>query len=1138
MWQKFIQSSWHYGVSAVLLTIVVLLFLFRPIYKDGAISWQQPESTFGQVLLCGDGVVSIGEECDDSNTDDEDGCSSICEVEYDYSCVGAPSTCTLICGNGQIGNTQACDDGDVISGDGCSTACVIEAGYTCSGEPSVCYLCGNGVIEASEECDDGNAVNDDGCTTSCQVENGFSCSGAPSSCNSVCGDGTIAVDEQCDDGDATSGDGCSSTCDVESPYICYGEPSICQNNCGNGVLNFGEQCDQGGLNSNVTADRCRTDCTNFRCGDTVTDTGESCDDGNVVSNDGCSSLCQLEIASYCGDGIVDAGETCDNGVANSDTNPNACRTNCTLARCGDSVIDTGESCDDGNAVHTDGCLNTCQNAICGDNVVRTGHETCEPPNRENICNALCLQWEGNVGGGDHGDSDSSQERIYTSQPKLADEGCGNAIREPLKGEECDDGLLNGGSSCSFTCKKLKCGDGEISPQIGEECEPLAFANSDGSKFYRTPQCGEFCTPPDASKFNAADYCTLQTVTSCQAAAEEVAVRADYCGNGKIEAGEQCDSGGICNGGTYDGNVWTNEATATACFTGGGTPQPISNDGCSATCKIESCGDGKVQARGSDGKIGTSDDEDCDNGKVCQSSGDACSTNADCATGEQCIYNIFENESCNARCKVSLCQYSYEFDLTGLDLKNHTVRLTVTDSRGISAVDTTVFSVSNSVESAMTEDESNSLTAAILGFFTQKAALTNSQLKTTVSTDITHYLSGIDNKAKISCSVFDENGNRICNLPASAFALEVNGKPVPEAAFTEVDAGFCGDGVVQISEECDDGNTNPNDACTNQCAITQHTPVTTNETVEVVDDVQEPNVLPTQVNTCPNGTREGSEQCDDGNAIDGDGCSTSCKKEVRCGDGMTQNKEQCDDGNAVSGDGCSSTCIVESTTVEKNPLCGDGFVDANEACDAGSKNAQTADACRSNCTLPLCGDGIIDSGEQCDNGSENKDSVNRCRTSCMLPVCGDGIVDATEECDGSLDCTSVCRKITGAICGNSVVEESEQCDDGNNKNGDGCTSICTFELSLSLVSVCGNGYKEPGEECDDGNTNEADRCTMDCKNRTVDITWHSAPETRQLAMLIPVQNTITMVAETGPGMLGIVVTGIATGMAYIRRKRRV
>ena len=66
-----------------------------------------------------------------------------------------------------------------------------------------------------------------------------------------------------------------------------------------------------------------------------------------------------------------------------------------------------------------------------------------------------------------------------------------------------------------------------------------------------------------------------------------------------------------------------------------------------------------------------------------------------------------------------------------------------------------------------------------------------------------------------------------------------------------------------------------------------------------------------------------KQCDDGNTVNGDGCSSTCTIETGyscsgspsvcspiCGDGLVVGIEGCDDSNTVSGDGCSSTCTVE------------------------------------------------------------------------------------------------------------------------------------------------------------------------------------------------------------------------------------
>ena len=43
-----------------------------------------------------------------------------------------------MCGNGIITGSEKCDDNNTNNGDGCSSMCQIENGYTCKGEPSVC----------------------------------------------------------------------------------------------------------------------------------------------------------------------------------------------------------------------------------------------------------------------------------------------------------------------------------------------------------------------------------------------------------------------------------------------------------------------------------------------------------------------------------------------------------------------------------------------------------------------------------------------------------------------------------------------------------------------------------------------------------------------------------------------------------------------------------------------------------------------------------------------------------------------------------------------------------------------------------------------------------------------------------------
>ena len=70
-----------------------------------------------------------------------------------------------------------------------------------------------------------------------------------------------------------------------------------------------------------------------------------------------------------------------------------------------------------------------------------------------------------------------------------------------------------------------------------------------------------------------------------------------------------------------------------------------------------------------------------------------------------------------------------------------------------------------------------------------------------------------------------------------------------------------------------------------------------------------NTPPIFCRDCGNSNLELIEQCDDGNAVSGDGCSADCLWE-ECGNGIVDPNEECDDGNVSDGDGCSSSCAKE------------------------------------------------------------------------------------------------------------------------------------------------------------------------------------------------------------------------------------
>jgi cysteine-rich repeat protein len=172
--------------------------------------------------------------------------------------------------------------------------------------------------------------------------------------------------------------------------------------------------------------------------------------------------------------------------------------------------------------------------------------------------------------------------------------------------------------------------------------------------------------------------------------------------------------------------------------------------------------------------------------------------------------------------------------------------------------------------------------------------------------------------------------------------------------------------------------------------------------------------------CGNGDLEGLEECDDGNLIDDDGCSSTCAIESSiCGNGVIEGGEGCDDGGIIGGDGCSARCTLEVET----PECGNGNIEGEEDCDDG--NTDKGDGCSDVCTTEtqLCGNGIRETEEGCDDGNTDN---------------GDG-------------CSDVCIIEATATCGNDIIETGEECDDGGIIGGDGCSASCQFDTDIGSIN---------------------------------------------------------------------------------------
>jgi cysteine-rich repeat protein len=284
-----------------------------------------------------------------------------------------------------------------------------------------------------------------------------------------------------------------------------------------------------------------------------------------------------------------------------------------------------------------------------------------------------------------------------------------------------------------------------------------------------------------------------------------------------------------------------------------------------------------------------------------------------------------------------------------------------------------------------------------------------------------------------------------------------------------------------------------------------------------------------MDNCGDGMLQQGEACDDGNRIDGDGCSADCKSNETCGNGIIDEAagEVCDDRNTVSGDGCSADCKSregcgngsvepdeECDTGGETPVCnanckwarhGDGFVNASarEQCDgdgAGQGNGKDCQwtGCNSNCTISKHGDGFVNTldAELCDgdgagggNGHDCESAT--CNANCTPSSRGDGIVNtsAGEQCDGGhlTDCQSAnCNaNCTWSRHGDGIVNplDGEKCDGDGAGQGNGKTcewAGCNYDCTISKH---GDGIVNPldGEKCDGGNVTDCESpdCNRDC-----------------------------------------------------------
>ncbi len=195
--------------------------------------------------------------------------------------------------------------------------------------------------------------------------------------------------------------------------------------------------------------------------------------------------------------------------------------------------------------------------------------------------------------------------------------------------------------------------------------------------------------------------------------------------------------------------------------------------------------------------------------------------------------------------------------------------------------------------------------------------------------------------------------------------------------------------------------------------------------------------------CGDGKREGNEECDDGNNVNGDGCSSDCRDETDCpggqcsadvGEGETEltgnEPYRCPDerphcvscGEDYEWDSGNSDCETAGCS-DGTPL-GECSSDKPKYCDENGKLLENY------CYGP---DQLVGTNDDC---GCPEGEVCQSDGSCMRPECGNGVAEGSEECDtkdlkesscmdfgfygGSLSCKTDCTLDTSECVMDGVL----------------------------------------------------------------------------------------------------------------------
>lgn len=255
--------------------------------------------------------------------------------------------------------------------------------------------------------------------------------------------------------------------------------------------------------------------------------------------------------------------------------------------------------------------------------------------------------------------------------------------------------------------------------------------------------------------------------------------------------------------------------------------------------------------------------------------------------------------------------------------------------------------------------------------------------------------------------------------------------------------------------CDDDNPcTVNDTCQNGQCVGGAGKICENGTPCITGSCQ------ISVGGCVYVDKEEGDSCEDNNACTlFDNCSE---------DGVCEGEQSaCDDGNPCTTDSCDFKYGCLSIALDSVPCTEEGFC-GNGICSNGSCSLMGMGECDDGnlCTTDFCNEllGCIfltNPPEYCDDGIPCTFDTcvpdDGCSHVAVHSICAAGALCSAGFCDESTGCE---QQTIYDCCGNGIVEANEQCDDFNGLPGDGCSPLCTGEISTNSKDCADLLFKVP------------------------------------------------------------------------------